>query len=255
MILTDYGKLLSYDIAFWMLALTNPSYPVDELGKLSLELSTKLRALAIIVLLVEADTDYFCHNLIRSGRARETYLRRTRDAGLLDDHHRASGRYEPLLDAVASGDLALARRVVAVSPTDWREGHEYEDDYCYAQLLHRLMFPATPEAELVGLLARFEAYQDGAPSPRLDICRALASRDQAGFETAFAGLIADRTMFIEQEKARKEEEPRVIAARQVFVEGLAILRIAEHRALATEPEYLYCPSIARAPMTIPFPGE
>lgn len=255
MVLAEYGKLLTYDIAFWMQGLTNPSYPVEELGKLSLELSTKLRALAVIILLVEADTDYFCHNLIRSCRARETYLRRTGDAGLLDDHHRASGRYEPLLDAVAAGDWVLARRVADSSPTDWREGHEYEDDYCYAQLLHRLIVPDTPDDEFVGLLARFEAYEDGAANPRLDVCRALATRDQAAFDAAFDGLIADRALVIEREKERKEDEPRVIAGRQVFIEGLAILRIAEQRTLGTDPEYRYCPSIAREPMRIPFPGE
>jgi hypothetical protein len=256
MMLAEYGKLLSYDIAFWMQALTNPAYPLDELGKLTLELSTKLRALAIILLLVEADTDYFCHNLMRSGRTREVYLRRTRDAGLLDDHHRASGRYEPLLDAIASGDWALAGRIAAASPTEWRPGHEYEDDFCYAQLLHRLIGAGAPDAELAALLDRFEQYLDGSTSPRLDVCRALVTHDQAAFDAAFESLLADRTAVITRDVARgRLEEPPVVAERQVFVEGIAILRLAERHGLATAADYPYCPSIARAPMTMPFPRE
>src|SRR5262245_43484335 len=113
--LEEYGEVLAYDIAFWMQGLTEPTYPVEQLGKLSLELSDKLRGLAILTLLVKGNSDFFYHNLIRSGIARETYLQRLKDAGIDDDYHQASGRYEPLLDAIASHDLALARRIVVLS--------------------------------------------------------------------------------------------------------------------------------------------
>jgi len=46
--LADEGGPMAYDIAFWMLALDNPDYPVAQLGNLSIELSDKLRAQAII---------------------------------------------------------------------------------------------------------------------------------------------------------------------------------------------------------------
>ena len=51
------------------------------------------------------------------------------------------------------------------------------------------------------------------------------------------------------------EDPEIVAQRQVFVEGLAILRLAERRGLTTQAEYQYCPSLARVPMRTPFPGE
>ena len=43
--------------------------------------------------------------------------------------------------------------------------------------------------------------------------------------------------------------------RLMIVEGLALLRLAEQRGLTTESDYRYCPSLARRPMEIPFPGE
>ena len=41
----------------------------------------------------------------------------------------------------------------------------------------------------------------------------------------------------------------------IELEGLAMLRIAQLRGLKTEPDYLFCPSIARLPIETPFPGE
>ena len=46
-----------------------------------------------------------------------------------------------------------------------------------------------------------------------------------------------------------------MAERQVYVEGLAMLRIADRLGLKTQGEYLYCPSLARVSMQKPFPGE
>ncbi|MEW6381915.1 MAG: Imm49 family immunity protein [bacterium] len=254
--LEEYGEPLAYEIAFWMQGLTNPEYPVEELGRLSLELSDKFRALAIIVLLVKGDSDLFYHNLIRSGRARLIYLQRLKSEGIGQDHHQASGRYEPLLDAIAAGDFELAHRIIELSPAEWQKGHEYEDDYCYAQVLHRLVQEPVPEQEIPPLFKQFEAYLEGQPSARLDVCRAIVEQDQPAFDEAFADLLDDREAQIAANKARGQlEEPSVVAQRQVFIEGLALLRLAGRRGLATQPDYRYCPSLARIPMKTPFPGE
>jgi len=251
-----YGQPLAYEIAFWMSGLTDPEYPVEELGTLSLELSSKFRALAIMSLLVKADSDLFYHNLIRSGIARETYLQRLKSEGIDQDHHLASGRYEPLIDAIAADDMALALRIVDLSPTEWRKGHEYEDDYCYAQILHRLAQEMPPEHEILLLLEQFESYLEGEPSARLDVCKALVERDQDAFDETFDALLDEQEAKIAADKAQGQmEDPVVIAQRQVFIEGLAILRLAEGRGLTTQLDYRYCPSLARVPMRAPFPGE
>jgi hypothetical protein len=254
--LEEYGEALAFDVALSLVGVDNAQFPWQELGKLSLEASEKLRALAIITLLVQAEPDYFYHNLIRSGRARVAYLERLQKLGVAADHFRSSGWYEPMLDAIATGDWILARRIAALSPGDFQDGHEYEDDYCYAQLLHRFVQDSVPDAEIAPLLQRFEKYLGGQPSARLGLTRALAESQQADFEAAFAALLDDRDAAIALAKKRGQlEEPHVVAQRQVFVEGLALLRLAERRGLKTEPEYRYCPSLARVPMVAPFPGE
>ena len=55
--LAEYGSTLAYEVAFWMQGLIDPEYPIEKLGKLSLDLSDKFRAMAIMVLLVKADSD------------------------------------------------------------------------------------------------------------------------------------------------------------------------------------------------------
>lgn len=245
---------MAIDIAFWLMGLDDPSYPVKQLGPLSIELSEKLRALAIINLLVKGKSDSFHHNLIRSGMVRETYLQRLKKERIDGDHHQASGRYEALLDTIAAGDFDLARRIGDLSPGKWMESHEYEDDYCYAQILHRFVRSDVSEREISTLLDQFETFLEGELNARLGVCRALLLRDQTAFDEAFDALLVEREAKIEADKERGQlEEPHVIAQRQVFVEGLALLRLADRRGLQTQSEYRYCPSLARVPMKMQFP--
>jgi hypothetical protein len=92
------------------------------------------------------------------------------------------------------------------------------------------------------------------PSARLDVTRALVRRDAAAFEEALASLLDNFEQRIEQAKARAQlEEPVTLAQRQICVEALALLRLAGLRGLPTAKEYRYCPSLARGPLSVPFP--
>ncbi len=254
--LRDYRETLAYDVAFWQQGLDNPDYPLDQLGRLSLDVSGKFRALGIIVLLVKSNADLFFHNLIRSANARLRYLQRLRDAGIRTDHHQASGRVDAVIDAIAANDFERARAIVALSLTDFHAGHEWVDDYCWAQLVHGLI-PQTPAViDSAALLEQFALYQGSDPSGRLEIARALHANDQDQFDEAFEGLLLERELQIKEAVEDGQlEQPETMANRRVFVEGLAILRLAETRGLKTQAEYRFCPSLARVPMREPFPGE
>jgi hypothetical protein len=140
---------------------------------------------------------------------------------------------------------------VTASRTSWLQGAEYEDDYCYAQLIHRLVSQENGEIVANALIEQFERVLDGQPSARLDVCRSMLNRDQAAFDEAFDNLIHEQEAKIAADKARFQlEEPEVMSQRLIFVEGLAVLRLATLRSLKTEPDYLFCPSIAR--LTEPF---
>jgi hypothetical protein len=254
--LTDYQEILAYDIAFWLTAFQEPDYPPGQLGEVAVQVTAKLRAAAIVALLTTGDSDTFFHNLIRSARCRIAYLERLHDVGITGEHHQASGRVDPFLDAVAAADFESARRIVALSLREWLRGHEYEDDFCYAQVVHGLITVPTDVTRLEGLFERYERVLDGQSDARLEVTRAIARREHGAFDEAFEELLARRTGQIEAEKARKKiEEPSMIAERQIYVEGLALLQIATRLNIDTQPEYIYCPSLARGPMHRPFPGE
>ncbi len=253
--LIEEGESLAYEIAFWMQGLDDPNYPLEELGQLSIQISRQFRALAIINLVAQSDSDHFFHNLIRSGRARATYLSRIRQSGRTTDYHYASGRCEALLDAISAGELGLARRIASLSPGEFQEGREYEDDYCYAQILIKLIQTPPLDMEVSPLLERFAAYLEGKSDGRLEVCRSLLTGKQAEFDLSFASLLEEREGKIFGDENRGQlEDVEVIAERRVFVEGLALLRLAEMRGLSTEREYKYCPSLARVQMKAPFPG-
>jgi len=251
--LADYIAPFADEISFWWMAFDDPQYPIHQLGELSLDLSEKLRAVAIMVLLVKANTDGFYHNLIRSGISRKNYLQRLKQAGISQDHNQASGRTGPLLDAIAAGEFNLAQQIKSLSPTDWMEGHEYLDDYCYAQILFQLIEKDVNVEPVQLIISRFSEYLSDESSARLDVCQALLDKNRAAFDDAFNELLEEQETLIAENIERGEmEEPEVLAEREVFVEGLALLRIAARRGLSTESEYRYCPSLARLPMQTPF---
>ncbi len=253
--LSEEAQALAYDTAFWLVGFEAPTtYSLDRLGAVAVELCGKLRGLAIVALLTQGDADKFCHNLMRSGRVREVYLQRMREHGVESDHHLASGRFAALMDALASGDVDLAHRIAWASPRAFSPQREYEDDFAYAQVLHRLIHGVTSAKVYEPFLAQFAAALKGAPSPRLDVVTALIHRDQAKFDEAFAALLAGRERQIRADLARAQlESPMVLAERQVFIEALALLRLAERQGLQTQADYLYCPSLARRPLRAPLP--
>lgn len=246
----DAAEALAIEAAFWGQGLEDPYLSVEQLGGLSLTVCRKTRAVAIIILVTRSDALLFAQNLIRSGRVRLTYLQRLRKEGIEDDHHSASSRLDPLFDAIAAADFNLANEIIALSRTEWLEGSEYEDDFCYAQLVHGLVTGSLDATSVKPLFERFETVLDGQPSARLDICRAIYANDHADFEKCFEALIEDRARQIQADKDRFEmEDPEVLALRQIFVEGYAILKLAEIRGLKADDEYSLCPSIGRIAVT------
>ena len=243
----DAGYQLSYKVAVLLRAFYDKDVPLSKTGRVSMELSNELRALAIMALLSLGDNRLFYQNLVRSGLVREFYLNRLKEAGVSNDHHQASSRFKPLLDTVAAGDLDVARRIAVLSPKEFRHGHEYMDDYCYSQILHGLISENSSKSSLKTYLNRFENYLENQTNARFEISRALIEADQAAFNDAFIELLNTHEQDINSAKKRGQmEDPLIMAHRLVFIEGLAILRIAQMVELTVESEYRFCPSISRS---------
>lgn len=257
MTLADDLDPLSYDAAYWLQALEEPDYPLDDLGDVCIDLEQKLRAIGIIRLLTDADTDGYLHNLIRAGKTWCHFLSRCRaEPGGTDDHHFCAGRFEPLLDAIAARERGVRATLASLAPADFRDGHEYEADYAWGRALCELV-SKTPDANATTAhLERCGATGDEMSAARAEVGKALLAKDQAAFDEAFDTLIACRRREIDAEDERGKAPELVTApTRAVFVEGLALLILAEEGGIATRTDYPMCPSLARAPMRRPFPGR
>lgn len=254
--LEDYLEPVGYEVAYGMAIVHDPESELADVCRTVVDLCLKLRTLAIITLLSRGDSDLFQHNLIRSGLARATYLSRLHEAGITGDHHQCSGRFAAVIDAIAGGGINVARDIASLSPRDWMREDEYEDDFCYAQILHSLVSGNSDDGRLDLLFERFNASLEGAEDPRLLVTKAIAGQQQEAFEEAFAVLIQRRQREIESNKKRHQmEEIPVVAERQIYVEGLAILRLARAAGIETDDEYMFCPSLAMQPLRTSFPGE
>jgi len=251
--LNECAEPLAIDIAFWIERLVDPTCPFEEHGQLAIELSSKLRALAVVLLLTRGDHVGYAHNLIRSGRVWRTFLQRAVDEQSLAHHHYCSGRYQPLADAIAASDFKLARQIVSLSPAGWRQGCEYQDDFCIGRLLGLFLMPPVRE-QVETINSFFSEYLEHGPSPRIDLANALLSQDSEQFHIALISLVELRTTEIASRKRDGEvDEPVAVANRFVMCEALAWLRLAELARIDTQREYAMCPSLARVPVSIPLP--
>jgi hypothetical protein len=239
-----------------------PDFPVGEAARWYQEFTDGMRAHALLWLLVEGDAQSCFRDLTVSAQVRRHFLRRCQKEGVVDLHC-ACSRVEPFLDAVAAQSRDVARDIARLSPAAWMTENEYEDDFSYARFLHLWVANAPPErpvAELVALLDQMEKALEGAASARLDVCRALLARDQEAFRDAFDLLLDERKEEVEKRAVMAVNEPVATLDCTVFVEGLALLRLADELGFAIEAEYPGCPRLARArsqvgsvPDTLPAP--
>ncbi|MFH0926007.1 MAG: Imm49 family immunity protein [bacterium] len=230
---------------------------LNEIGSLCEGIYHQYRSLAICKILMDGDTDGFYHDLIRSAHIRLYYLSRCHNENYLTNPRIVASRSEPFFDALAADQLEIAAKIGLLSAQEWWPEDEYEDDFYYAHFIHRyITFDPGIKNELEAILTRFEKSLQGDASARLEVCKGFITRDQQAFDAAFYQLLDERTSQIELDQdTALGEEMTFQTERHIFIEGLAILKIAEKVGFTMQQEYLYCPAIARLPMKTPFPDD
>lgn len=223
-------------------------HPVDRIGALCDEITDNFRTLAGCAVLLEADTDGFRQLLIKSGETRRYYLGRcAAEAPELRDPYRAASNGAAFFDALAAGDVGLAREIASLSSTQWWEGEEYPEDFHFLHFLHRLLEESRPAEELASDVDLLEGALEGAEPGKLDVCRALSNADQEAFDPAMEDMLTEYAEHLES--LDDPYTPYEALARRVrsaiCVEALALLNIAELRGLTTQAEYRFCPLTAR----------
>jgi hypothetical protein len=238
------------------LAIVAAAHPMRVLGEEIQSLCEGFQARAICRLLLELDVDAFAKNLQRSAHTRRFFLRKSRAQGSIDSLFCALSRTEALFDCIVGGDWSLAPELHGLSAPDWMPEGEYEEDFCYHQLVHALVAgilgtgsPATANAWLVRLQTVVKGISASAVDVcRLEVCTHFAAGDQAAFWGAFEALVqasAEQAAATPLDDGRVFEFPWVETTRHVSIELLAWIAIA--RARGFEPpqrEFVRCPSVA-----------
>lgn len=228
----------------------------DEAGPLYESLVDAFQGLALCNLLQHYDAGQFRTDLVFAAGARRQFLQLCLRDGAAPAA-RALSRTEALFCAVAARDAALAAHLVQIGPTDWMPGAEYEDDFCYHALVAHAAVPEAsaalpPPAEL---LDRFAGVVEGLPPPRLALGSALAEGDAAAFRVAFDDLLLERAVWRDEMIPHRSNQPLFVVARDVFVEGLALLAVADALGWTMPDTYAFCPEAARLAPTAAMPAD
>lgn len=222
------------------LAVVAGGYPLMEIGDSYESLCESFQALGICNLLMSADTEGLFRNLVLSGYTRRFFLRQAGDA--VTDFH-AISRTSAIFDLIAANDMVLARELVTLSPSRWIEDGEYEDDFDYYSVVHALVDTAgSPDPELNRRLEQFETNVTDDTAPKLAVLQALVAGDADGFQAAFMDLVVARETSLEERAPDEGDDPRSAARASVFVEGIALLRLAQAAGIAPAHEIRLCPS-------------
>jgi hypothetical protein len=222
----------------------NPAAGRDTLIQRVDTLCQHFQVLAAGALLVEGSTRYFHQNLVQ---AAENWRRLLTWLGRRGWTPPPATRNVPLLDAVVAEQWPLAAELAAHSAQQWQQGEEYEDDFAWAAVLQALVLPEdTRRALLAERLERLEAVGAETQASKLAAARALLAGDGAGFHRALEAAHAAYEEVTERH-AKQGTLPRrgFLPHRHLWMEGLALLRLAERAGLPPPGAYLrYCPRLA-----------
>lgn len=245
----ESATALAYDAAFWAMAFDDEDYDLIALGDIALEVGRKFRALGIMGLLATGDNSHLHDNLRLSGEYRVKYLQRVVTAQRYELHHFVLGRVHPVFDLIAAGENTLLASLMDLSPSDLHPQREYLADHCYINLLAAFSLSGSAatgfdEGTVRTSLEQYEQWLNGETDPRFEICTAFANSDEAAFLDAFHMLLAQRLNDIEEHRDTDLEDAIIAAERFIFVEGLALLRIARLRSFEVDQEFALCPRSA-----------
>ncbi len=214
------------------------------------------RRLAFCALLADARPDSFFTSLCHSAYARLYFLQLVANGHGADPRFLCASREFSFIDALAAGQIDLAAGIARGSASHHEPSLEYEDDFLLHHFLHQcvLTLRGHPLIALNSLLGRWEAVLDGGSDGYLEVCRALHQQQADAFDQALEALIDGRIRSFQKmarDSGPNDELRKTEGA--LFMNGLALLRLAELQGIETRREYPTLPTLARIPANRPPP--
>lgn len=223
---------------------------LTNIGAHCLELEQYYRFMARCELLIDGNVDAFAHGLIDAAQMRRYLLQRAHDEALFGLPQLRTSLNKGFLDALVANEWRLAHRIASLALTEPLLDWEYEDDFLYFHFLQGFILQNLQGSEgLKAALTRYETVLEGQEDERLAVVWAFQNHDAAAFTQAFYAL-QDR--YHAQCEADREAAYDFTEDRMIWLEGLALLRIADQLRWPTEREYAYCPSWVRQVQFAPY---
>ncbi|MFL5349315.1 MAG: hypothetical protein ACJ8AT_31325 [Hyalangium sp.] len=216
------------------------------------------RRLALCALLVDARPDRFSAHLCHSAHARLHFLELVARGHGAEPRFLCATQEFSFIDALAAGQPDLAMGIARLAACRHDPAFEYEDDFLLHHFLHHFLLTVrgANSADLPALLERWDAALEGGSDTYLDACRALLHQQADAFDKALQATVDAR--LVRFQKLRRDSGPNDELRKTegaLFMNGLAMLRLAELRGMDTRREYPTLPALARVPIGRPAPPQ
>jgi hypothetical protein len=225
------------------------SAPGEALGEAYLEICLFYRRLGICVLLTRLNVGGFANELAKAGKAYEHFVSHSSDA---DAEYVCTSRATPYFDMLAAGDIATARRIEAIAPRTWEREHEFEDEFLYMRFLMDLVSSNSSPIDRDPMIERMQKLPDLSPG-KLAICEALHAAEDQAFEEAMELMLEERAEDVAEARSLPIPSEAYFLETEafIFVEGIAIVRLARLIGIRTHHEYPGIPSQVFTMDTLP----
>jgi hypothetical protein len=230
---------------------------LEQSGQAYVVASTCHRRLAMCALLVDARPERFAAHLCHSANARLHFLQLVAGGHGAEPRFLCATQEFPFADALVAGQPDLALGIARLAARKPDPSFEYEDDFLLHHFLHQLLLTirGAGTADLPALLERWEAVLEGGSDTYLDACRALLHRQAHAFDDALQATVDARLLKFQKlprDSGPNDELRKTEGA--LFMNGLAMLRLAELQGMDTRREFPSLPSLARVPVGRPAPS-
>jgi len=213
--------------------------------------SKEYRKIACLRLLSKANKKEFASSLAKSAQAWIYFMGLIKQGRNFEDEFNCGIRYISLFDALSCGIIKYAVAIAKSYPNKHTSDYEYEDDFLFYQFISQLTLLSQDEKhkDLKEILARWKEVLQGDPCCFYNICEALQHNDKDAFSNALIEIIQERNEKFENWKISPSYIEEVVASSQhIYVNGLALLRLAELLNIDISEEFESLPNISRVPI-------
>lgn len=193
--------------------------------------------LSVCTLFLEADEDVYYKSMNQNISAMMAFLEQSKEADL------CLSKLDIVFDIIASGYWQTLGKFQSIAPQKHNTDCEYEEDFLYRKLLVDVALEDVNIDDFSAEIDRFKDLAVGLEDTRADVLFSLAQKNVEAFLLSLSDFIDERQESIEKRISKGAlEEEEWCATRYFTHEGLAFIRIAEHKGMCLGDEnFLHIP--------------